>query len=112
LVAIGKEAGLVDQTYDPGKYDVNAPFLKRGADDVYIQGTLQFCREISEAEVQPGDVVLYKVGRGFSHGAVVVDWPTHVIHATKLANGVIGSHGTDEGVLLRRERRYFSFWGK
>ena len=37
--------------------------------------------EIAETEAQPGDFVLWRVGRVYSHGAIIVDWP-HVIHAT------------------------------
>jgi cell wall-associated NlpC family hydrolase len=112
MLAVAKEAGLIPKETNFGQYDVHAPFLHRGADDIYIQGILRFCREITEAEVKPGDIVMYKVGRGFSHGAIVIEWPNWVIHSTMAVNGVIGSHGIDEGVFHKKPRRYFSFWGK
>jgi cell wall-associated NlpC family hydrolase len=35
----------------------------------------------------PADIVLYRYGRSFSHGAFVVDWPT-IIHAAR-GRGVV-----------------------
>lgn len=36
----------------------------------------------------PGDFVIWKFGRCFSHGAIVIQWP-RIIHAHKPAGGVI-----------------------
>ena len=56
----------------------------------------------------PGDFVLYRWGRCFAHGAIVVDWPM-IIHA--LINiGVTLDRG-DAGKLSGRPRRYFTLWG-
>ena len=61
---------------------------------------------------QPGDVVLYKIGRIFAHGGIVVDpgWP-NIIHAWKPARCVTGGLG-DQGSLAdpKRIRKYFSRW--
>jgi cell wall-associated NlpC family hydrolase len=40
----------------------------------YIEGLLGYAREI-EGPPQPGDVALFKIGRCFAHGAIVVSWP-------------------------------------
>ena len=37
-------------------------------------------REIAPQDVQPGDFVVFRVGRCFAHGAIVIDWP-RIIHA-------------------------------
>jgi NlpC/P60 family putative phage cell wall peptidase len=67
----------------------------------------------------PGDVVLWKFGRCFSHGAIVLAWPT-VIHAyvgkgcvlddvgTAPWLSFIGENGEDNG--KPRPRRFFSYW--
>jgi len=78
-------------------------------EELYLQLILRYMREITEAEVKPGDFVLYRVGRTFSHGAIVAEWPNFVIHPVR-DRGVIGSHGTEEGFLRRRPRRYFSLF--
>lgn len=57
-----------------------------------------------------GDLVLYKFGRSFAHGAIVVDpgWP-QIIEACKAA-GIVqladGSKNPFEGV----ERKFFTLW--
>jgi cell wall-associated NlpC family hydrolase len=58
----------------------------------------------------PGDVVLYKIGRCFAHGGIVVDpgWPV-IVHAYARARRVLVDDGT-AGELARRERRFFSRW--
>ena len=43
--------------------------------------------EIPEAEIQPGDFVLWRMGRCWSHGAIITAWPKF-IHATN-PRGVI-----------------------
>ncbi len=66
--------------------------------------------EIPEGLVQPGDIVVYKCGRSFSHGGIVVEpWPGLIIHAVN-GHGVIYSHGTTDGFVKGRERRYFTRW--
>ncbi len=84
----------------------------------YLEGVLQFAREIP-GPPQPGDLALWKFGRCFAHGAVVVDWP-RVIHA-QIGHGVrledveravwlnfVGEPGPDRG--KPRPRRFFSPW--
>jgi|SRR5271157_811882 len=64
-------------------------------------------REIAESEAKAGDIVIYKVAASWTHGAWILNWPTKVLHALK-GLGVTASHGTNEGFLHRRERRFFS----
>ena len=45
----------------------------------YLNGLVQYAREIA-GPPQPGDVAVFKFGRCFSHGAIVVAWP-RLIHA-------------------------------
>jgi cell wall-associated NlpC family hydrolase len=64
-------------------------------------------REITEAEVLPGDFVLYKVLASWTHLAVIIHWPDYVLHPV-VGLGVIGSHGTAEGFWERAPRRFFT----
>jgi cell wall-associated NlpC family hydrolase len=59
---------------------------------------------------QPGDVVIYRVGRCYAHGGVVVGWPT-IVHATAATRVVVEADGLGGG-LAKPERRpiFFSFW--
>lgn len=57
-----------------------------------------------------GDFVLYKIGRVFSHGAIVIEWP-RVIHAA-LGIGVVLDNG-EQGFLASkhvREKKFFTLW--
>lgn len=70
---------------------------------------------------RPGDIVLWRFARCFSHGAIVVDWPT-IIHAyvgrscvvedaeAAVWLSTIGERAEGHG--RPRPRRFFSFWGK
>jgi cell wall-associated NlpC family hydrolase len=65
------------------------------------------CTEITEAEVKPGDIVLYKSGQAHGHAAIVLDWP-QIIH-------VLPGHGcrmgnVDDGRMGAFSRRYFTLW--
>jgi cell wall-associated NlpC family hydrolase len=59
------------------------------------------------APTGPGDFVLFRWGRCFAHGAIVVDWPA-IIHAV-LHVGVVFDRG-DGGRLADRPRRFFTLW--
>ena len=54
----------------------------------------------------PGDFALYRFGRCWSHGAIVLEWPL-IIHAV-VQHGVILSDGEKDGMLVGRRRRFFS----
>ncbi len=109
-----QSAGLIPKEFKPPKYSsqqwMNKPKLnhRHVVDTTYLDTLLQFAVEITEAEVKPGDLVLYKVIHSWTHGAIVVDWPNYVLHPL-VGRGVIGSHGTKEGFLLNRPRRFFTF---
>jgi cell wall-associated NlpC family hydrolase len=86
----------------------------------YLEGVLKYTHEI-EGPPQPGDIALWKFGRCFSHGAVVLSWP-QVMHAyvgssCRFENAdtahwlkFIGENVAERG--KPRAVRFFSFWGK
>ena len=55
--------------------------------------------EIAEADVRPGDFVLWRLGRCYAHGAIITGWP-HVIHAVN-PKGVIRGNAAIEPNLYR-----------
>ena len=59
---------------------------------------------------EPGDVALYRMGRAFAHGAIIVDpgWPA-IVHANAAAKAVVLGRG-DEGRLAGRAMRFFSLF--
>jgi cell wall-associated NlpC family hydrolase len=74
---------------------------------LYLETVQQYCDEITEAELQPGDLVMYRHRKLsiFTHAAIVVQWPEAVLHAVQ-HRGVIMSHGI-QGVFRAWERKYF-----
>lgn len=55
----------------------------------------------------PGDVALWKVGRVFSHAAIVIDWPK-IIHAT--GNERVTEADANCGSLAKRPVRFYSIF--
>ena len=98
--------------YSPQQW-LNSPSQKdkfnlKFEDKTFLNIVLKFARqEITEDEVKPGDFVIYKVAASWTHGGIVVHWPEYILHPIK-GLGVVGSHGTNEGFLLNRPRRFFS----
>jgi cell wall-associated NlpC family hydrolase len=69
----------------------------------YLQGLMRYAREIG-GPPQDGDVAVFKFGRCFAHGAIVVSWP-RLIHAWCGA-GVVFADG-DQPPLIGRLVRFF-----
>lgn len=74
----------------------------------YLGIVLERAREV--AAPQPADVALYRIGRCFAHGAIVMapGWPL-ILHANMAARAVVLGRG-DEGRLKGRALRFFSRW--
>lgn len=106
LAGVYAEAGVLP-ALALGRYDYAGPALR--GDDVYLRTALAHADAIPEAAIQPGDFVLYRMGRAFAHGALVVRWPHFVLHAVRGA-GVIGADGVG-GMLRGRERQAFALKG-
>ena len=77
------------------------------SDERYMAGVLRYGHEVERA--QPGDIVLYRFGRCYAHGAIVVSWPGEIIHSY-LNEGVMMTRA-DAGHLGDRPFKFFSFWG-
>lgn len=75
LAAVFSDVGLIP----PPKIDKYPHdwHLHRNA-ELYLKGLFQYAVETKNP--QPGDVALFKFARCFSHGSIVVEWPT-IIHA-------------------------------
>lgn len=102
--AVGLEAPIEIEPYSPQWY------LHR-SDELYLAKVLERAKEITLEEARPADVVLFKFGRCFAHGAIIVEWP-RIIHAHK-QSGIVTLADATTGVLADRERRFFTrrAWG-
>lgn len=106
LVGVFQEAGLVGAIELP---HYPPDFMMHRDEELYLSVVERFAKQI-EPPPQPGDVVAWKMGRVFSHGAIVIAWPT-VIHSV-LGRNVFLTDAEKEELLSKRERRFFSFWAK
>lgn len=76
LAEVYERAGVIGHVeigYYPADWN-----LHRDAER-YLDGVMQYAHEI-EGPPEPGDIAVWKFGRTFSHGAVVIEWP-RVIHS-------------------------------
>lgn len=85
----------------------------------YLEIVLSRGVEIDEARALPGDVVVYKFGRLFAHGAIIIEpgFPA-IIHAYKQAGSVVLGEGLGGDLAALRDgsprpRRFFTRkgWG-
>ncbi len=87
------------------------------SEERYLTGLLQYTKEVDMPK--PADIVLWKFGRCYSHGAVVVEWPV-VIHSYSRVGCVyenaevalflktVSEKVSDEG--KPRPHKFFTFW--
>jgi hypothetical protein len=106
LARVAEEAGLVERV----EIEPYSPQFMLHSDEEKFEGYLKrYAREIPEDATETGDIVLYRVGQSFAHGAFIIDWPDRIIHAFKIFGCVTESHGREQG-LARRQVRFYSFW--
>lgn len=115
-----QSVGLITKDFAPPKYSpqqwLNSPLQKdklhlKFEDRTFLDVVLRFAkREITEAEILPGDFMIVKVAASWTHGGIIISWPDYVLHPVK-DRGVIGSHGTREGFWARRPKRFFTVVG-
>jgi hypothetical protein len=98
--------------------DYSPQWMLHHSEERYLAEVLKYCREIAGPPL-PGDIAVFKIGRCFAHGAIVVEWP-RIIHAFQRAGFVLEDdalqgelrlhrHGPRKG--QPREVRFFSPWG-
>lgn len=104
VAAVYEEAGIVPHV-ETGFY---APqFMLHSREERLVNFVLRYAHETDVAN--PGDLVLYRFGKSYSHAAIVVDWPREIIHAHKMSGKVVAMNpfATD---LCGRNMRFFSVW--
>jgi len=103
--------GLVPRDLELPFYSLGQLVDRRREDTTYLDLVLRLAkREVPEAEARPGDLVLWRLVHSWTHGGIIVKWPSYVIHSVE-GRGAVGSHGTKEGFLLNRLRRFFTLIG-
>lgn len=104
LIAVYAEAGLFP-AFDPGDYAIDR--MMHSAAEV-MQG---WCEQLGRVthDPKPGDAVLWRFGRSFSHAGLVIDWPGTVLHAFR-PYGQVCETPADASFLAGREFIHYTFW--
>lgn len=105
LAEVFQEAGLVKDV-DIKPY--SPQFMLHRDEPLFEQYVQRFGHEVAT----PGlaDIVLYRVGRSYAHGAIVsTPWPGAIIHAFK-TYGFVAETGADEADLRGIKRKFYSLW--
>jgi cell wall-associated NlpC family hydrolase len=84
-------------------------FLHRSAER-YLEWVERLAREITLAEVGPGDFAVWRFGRTFSHGAIITAWP-RILHASAPDGCVCWADASRDADLAGRAVRFFSVFG-
>lgn len=92
VAAVFEEAGI-EPPIDIPRYSPQW-YLHQDA-ELYLEKVLSRAVETTELEAKPGDVVLYKFGRCFAHGGIIIDpgWP-YIVHAYKPSRMVLAGDGS------------------
>jgi len=101
-LAVYQACGVLPRDYQPPEYSVQWHLHR--SEELYLKEIEKFVSEI-DGPPQPADFVVFRFGRTYSHGAIVVAWPT-IIHSY-IPHGVLLSDALRDGELLGRERKFF-----
>jgi NlpC/P60 family putative phage cell wall peptidase len=106
LVRVYVDLGLVEP-FDPRPYTKDW-FIHRD-EERYMGFLLALAREVERPE--PGDIMLFKLGRCFAHGGIVSQGdPLKLIHAYSPARSVIEEEIMRNAALAQRPHKFFSYW--
>lgn len=104
LIAVYAEAGVIED-FDPGDYAID--HMMHSDAEVFRGWCERYGRQTKTPRA--GDAVVWKFGRVYSHGGIVVEWPGRVIHAFR-PFGEVCETPADASRLAGRDAIFFTFW--
>lgn len=81
-------------------------FLHQG-EEIYLNLVREHATEIDGTPLA-GDFVIWKIGRLYAHGAIVLDWP-RIVHSVRASGGVLEDHANG-GEVQDKPVKYFTLW--
>ncbi len=121
LIEVFAGAGMIE-AFDPGKYTKD--WYMHRTEEVYLQTVERYCGaplregpgiggpdgwEASGYAPFTGDILVWRVGRTYSHSGIVTDWP-FVVHASAPSRIVEEVSVINTPVYVRPVKHY-SIWG-
>lgn len=86
-------------------------WMQHRDEEKFLSWVTPYAREISRDEVGPGDFAIWKFGRCFAHGAIVISLP-EIIHAVIRGRAVIRGDVDRDEDLRTREVKFFTLFGE
>lgn len=108
LILTYAACGLIDD-FEPGYY---APqHHMHSNDEIYLGHVLRYAHEIP-GPPGDGDIVMFRFGRVYSHGGIVIGWP-RIVHTLRPGGTVIDDVercALGPRALATLPRKFFSLW--
>lgn len=89
--------------------DYSPQWMLHRDEEQFLGWVTLYAREIDRAQAGPGDFAIWKYGRCFSHGAIIIDLP-EVIHAVIVGGGVTRGNADRDEDLRSRPVRFFTLF--
>jgi NlpC/P60 family putative phage cell wall peptidase len=103
LIGVYAAVGLVEP-FDAGDYPMD--WMLHRDEERYLAWVEQYAHEV--AAPQPGDIAVWRFGRTFSHGAIVIGWP-NIIHAYR-PDRMVARGDASQVALAGREVKFYSLF--
>lgn len=101
-LAIYQECGILPADFVAPEYSMQWHLHR--SEELYLKTIEPFAQEKSGSPL-PADFVVFKFGRAFSHGGIVIEWPI-IIHSY-IPHGVLLGDALRDGELIGRELKVF-----
>lgn len=108
VLGVYENAGLV-KPFDTGDYPMDWHLHRE--DERYLTIISRLAGPIEREAAKPGDVVLFKFGRAFSHGGIITEWP-QIVHANRKDGAVVYGDLERDIDLVERPKAFFSYWAR
>lgn len=109
-LAVYQECGVISADFVPPEYSMQ--WHLHHSEEIYLQTIAPLAKEFRlsgygpiKAKPEPADFVVFRFGRAFSHGAIVVEWPI-IIHSY-IPHGVLLGDALNDGELIGRDMKFF-----
>lgn len=96
--------------YDSTVQNYNPQWFLHKSAELYLDEVVKLWDEVlgpPDRMPKLADLILYKIGRTYSHGAIVLEWP-HVIHLNPVSGYVSIDDGDRAPFFSSRSRRHFT----
>lgn len=111
LIRVYVDSGLC-AAFDPRPYQPDWHLHR--SEEKYLGFLAPHAKEITKEDVKPGDIMVFKYGRCYAHGAIITHVKPEIIivHAYSIARRVIEEPLSGNRALTDpiRKPRYFSHW--